>query len=184
MAIGLTLLIALGVIALYFIFSYNRLVILQNRVEEAWSDIDVQLKRRYNLIPNLVETVKGYAEHEKGTFEEITKARTKAMQAGSPGERTEAENHLSETLKSLFAVSENYPELRASENFLELQKEVRDAEDKIQAARRFYNSSIKNFNNSVKTFPTNILASLFGFSEKDFFRVKISEEREVPKVEF
>ncbi len=184
MAIGLTLLIVLGVAVLFLIFSYNRLVVLQNRVEEAWSDIDVQLKRRYNLIPNLVKTVKGYAEHERGTFEEITKARAEVIQAGSPSERTKAENHLSETLKSLFAVSENYPELRASENFLELQKELRDAEDKIQAARRFYNSSVRSFNNGVETFPTNILASLFGFSEKEFFQVRISEEREVPKVEF
>ena len=146
-----------AVIILWCIFAYNSLIKLKNRAREAWADIDVQLKRRYNLIPNLVETVKGYAAHEREVFEEVTEARTKAMGAKTLKEHTEAENMLSSTLKTLFAVSENYPQLRASENFLELQRELRDTEDKIQAARRFYNGNVRDLNIKIESFPTKTL---------------------------
>ena len=171
------------VIVLWIILVFNRLVTLRNRTKEAWSDIDVQLKRRYNLIPNLVETVKGYAAHERELFEKVTKARAMAMQAQSVKEKGEAENMLSGTLKSLFAVAENYPDLKASTNFLELQRELRDTEDKIQASRRFYNTNVRDLNIKVESFPTNIVAGLLGFKKRDFFEAE-EGEREVPKVNF
>jgi len=171
------------VIVLWIILVFNRLVTLRNRTKEAWSDIDVQLKRRYNLIPNLVETVKGYAAHERELFEKVTKARAMAMQAQSVKEKGEAENMLSGTLKSLFAVAENYPDLKASTNFLELQRELRDTEDKIQASRRFYNTNVRDLNIKVESFPTNIVAGLLGFKKRDFFEAE-GGEREVPKVNF
>ena len=171
------------VIVLWIILVFNRLVTLRNRTKEAWSDIDVQLKRRYNLIPNLVETVKGYATHERELFEKVTKARAMAMQAQSVKEKGEAENMLSGTLKSLFAVAENYPDLKASTNFLELQRELRDTEDKIQASRRFYNTNVRDLNIKVESFPTNIVAGLLGFKKRDFFEAE-GGEREVPKVNF
>ena len=171
------------VIVLWIILVFNRLVTLRNRTKEAWSDIDVQLKRRYNLIPNLVETVKGYASHERQLFENVTKARTLAMQAQTIKEKGEAENMLSGTLKSLFAVAENYPDLKASTNFLELQRELRDTEDKIQASRRFYNTNVRDLNIKVESFPTNIVAGLLGFKKRDFFEAE-EGEREVPKVNF
>jgi len=171
------------VIVLWIILVFNRLVTLRNRTKEAWSDIDVQLKRRYNLIPNLVETVKGYASHERQLFENVTKARTLAMQAQTIKEKGEAENMLSGTLKSLFAVAENYPDLKASTNFLELQRELRDTEDKIQASRRFYNTNVRDLNIKVESFPTNIVAGLLGFKKRDFFEAE-GGEREVPKVNF
>lgn len=178
------ILLGLGVfVVLYFIFAYNQLVKLRTRTKEAFSDIDVQLKRRYNLIPNLVETVKGYAAHEKEVFEKVTEARTRAMGAQSVAERAQAENALSQTLKSLFAVAENYPELKASTNFLELQRELRDTEDKIQAARRFYNANVRDLNIKIQTFPTNIVASLFGFKKMEFFEAE-EGEREVVRVKF
>lgn len=178
------ILIFVGLPVFLFIVSFNRLVTLRARVKEAFSDIEAQLKRRYNLIPNLVEVVKGYAEHEKEVFNKVTEARSKAMQAASPGERAEAENNLSKTLKSLFAVSEDYPDLKASENFLELQKELRDTEDKILAARRFYNNNVRELNTKIETFPSNIVASLFNFKKEEYFKLESLAEREVPQVEF
>lgn len=168
----------------WFIALYNDLVKLRNRVREAWADIEVQLKRRYNLIPNLVATVKGYAAHEREVLEKVTEARTKAMGAGTLKEKQEAENFLSSTLKSLFAVAENYPDLKASANFLELQKELRDTEDKIQAARRFYNSNVRDFNIKIETFPSKLIAQLFHFKKEEFFEIEEAGIREVPEVKF
>ncbi len=178
------ILIIAGLIIVWLIFTYNRLITLKNRAKEAWSDIDVQLKRRYNLIPNLVETVKGYASHEKGVFEKVTEARSQAMGAKTIEEHSEAENMLSNTLKSLFAVAENYPDLKASTNFLELQRELRDTEDKIQAARRFYNTNVRDMNIRIESFPANIVANIFRFARMDFFEVKEAVAREMPKVNF
>jgi LemA protein len=176
------------ILLLFWLVSvYNRLIVLNNRVKEAWADIDVQLKRRYDLIPNLVETVKGYAAHEKTVFENVTKARSEAInaqQSGDPKKIGLAENFLSQTLKSLFALAENYPDLKASVNFLELQREVRDTEDKIQAARRFYNTNVRDFNILIESFPINLLASLFRFTKKDFFEIEEGETREAVKVQF
>lgn len=184
------LLLILGLIVLGLIWGvaiYNGLVKLKNRTAEAWSDIDVQLKRRYNLIPNLVETVKGYAKHEKGVFTEVTQARANAVSAresGDPAKAAQAENMLSNTLKSLFAVAENYPELKANENFLSLQNELSDTENKIQAARRFYNGNVRDFNTKQETFPSNLVASLFGFKKSEFFQVESEEEKKAPQVKF
>ena len=163
---------------------YNGFIVLRNRAKEAWSDIEVQLKRRHDLIPNLVETVKGYASHERELFEKVTEARTRAMGAQTMKEKGEAENMLSSTLKSLFAVAENYPQLRASENFLELQKELRDTEDKVQAARRFYNGNVRDLNIKVESFPANIIASIFHFAKMDFFEIEEAAEREPVQVKF
>lgn len=160
-----------AVIVLWIIFAYNRFVTFINRVKESWADIDVQLKRRYDLIPNLVNSVKGYVTHERGTLEKVTEARTKAMQAGTMGEHGRAENMLSEALKSLFAVSENYPDLKANQNFLELQRELSDTENKIQAARRFYNTNVRDLNTKVDSFPANVIASVFKFKKSDFFEL-------------
>jgi len=178
------ILIALGIVLLWIIFTYNGLIRRRNQVDESWSDIDVQLKRRYDLIPNLIEAVKGYMTHERTTLENITKARTAAMSAKSMAEHAKAENMLSETLKSLFAVSENYPDLKASQNFLQLQDELSDTENKIQAARRFYNANTRDFNTAAQTFPTNIIANLFKFAARDFFELKEKAAREAPKVSF
>lgn len=172
------------VIAIWLIVTFNRLITLRTRAKEAWSDIDVQLKRRYNLIPNLVETVQGYASHEKEVFQKVTEARTKAMAAGSVGEKAQAENFLSSTLKSLFAVVENYPDLKASQNFLELQRELRDTEDKIQASRRFYNTNVRDLNIKIEVFPASLVARIFKFTKMEFFEVKEAAAREVPKVKF
>ncbi len=172
------------VLIVWAILSYNRLISLRNRVKEAWADIEVQLKRRYDLIPNLVETVKGYAAHEREIFEKVTEARTRAIGAKTIKERGEAENALSGTLKTLFAVSENYPQLRASENFLELQRELTDTEDKIQAARRFYNGNVRDFNTSLQSFPKNIIANTFGFKEAEFFEIEEAAQKEPVKVNF
>lgn len=172
------------VLFLIVVVIYNSLVKLRNRTKEAWADIDVQLKRRYNLIPNLVETVKSYASHEKEVFQRVTEARSNAMQAGDVESKRKAENALTGTLKSLFAVAENYPQLKASENFLELQKELRDTEDKIQAARRFYNTNVRDLNIKIESFPSNVIAGIFGFKKMDLFEIEESVEREVPKVEF
>ena len=152
-------------------------------MEEAWSDIDVQLKRRYDLIPNLINTVKGYAAHEKEVFEKVTEARTRAMNAGSTQEKAEAENMLSGTLKSLFAVSENYPDLKANQNFLELQRELTDTEDKIQASRRFYNGNARDFNIKIQVFPNNLIAGILNFTKREFFEAAEGEKENV-KVEF
>lgn len=179
--------IVLAVLAVWVVVIYNRLVTLRNRSDEAWSDIDVQLKRRYDLIPNLVEAVKGYAAHEKGVLENVTNARTAAMnaeQSGDPKKMAEAENMLSGTLKTLFAVSENYPQLRASENFIELQRELRDTEDKIQAARRFYNTNVRDINIKVQSFPANLIADKLGFKKRDFFEIDEPAARDSVKVNF
>jgi LemA protein len=180
--------IGIGVIVIVFlwlILAFNRFVVLRNRAKEAWADIDVQLKRRYNLIPNLVETVKGYATHERGVFENVTKARSRAIEAGSVEEQAKAENALSSTLKSLFAVAENYPDLKASNNFMELQRELRDTEDKIQAARRFYNTNVRDLNIRVEVFPASIIAKMFKFKKMDFFELEESSvAREPVKVKF
>jgi len=177
--------IILVILAVFFwlVLTYNGLVALRNRAKEAWSDIEVQLKRRYDLIPNLVETVKGYAAHEKDVLERVTQARTMAIEAKTMRERRNAENFLSETLKSLFAVSERYPDLKASTNFLELQRELRDTEDKIQAARRFYNGNVRDLNIKIESFPANIIASAFGFGKMELFEIA-EAEREAPKVSF
>lgn len=172
------------VIVLWAIFTYNGLITLRNRSKEAWADIDVQLKRRYNLIPNLVSTVKGYAAHERELFEKVTEARTRAMGATTMEERSENENMLSSTLKTLFAVAENYPQLRASENFLELQRELRDTEDKVQAARRFYNGNVRDLNIKIEVFPAKIIASVFSFKKMDLFELEETAARETPQVRF
>lgn len=166
----------IGAVVLWFIAAYNSFVKMVNRAKEAWADIDVQLKRRYDLIPNLVNTVKGYATHESGTFEKITQARTAAMSAGTIEEKGKAENMLSGTLKSLFAVAENYPELKANTNFLELQRELSDTENKIQASRRFYNTNVRDLNISVESFPNNVVAKIFNFSKMDLFELGEGEE--------
>jgi len=165
---------ALIVVALLFIWAtYNGLVKLNVRVEEAWSDITVQLKRRADLIPNLIESVKGYAKHEKETFSEVTKARTAVMKAAGqgPAAAAEAESQLAGALKSVFAIAEAYPQLKANENFIELQRELTDTEDKIQASRRFYNGGVRDLNTKIKVFPTNIFAGMLGFKPKEFFEV-------------
>jgi LemA protein len=174
----------LAFIILGIIGMFNRFVVLRNRTKEAWADIDVQLKRRYNLIPNLVSAVKGYAQHERELFEKVTQARAQAMSAQGAGDRAKAENMLSNTLKSLFAVVENYPELKASDNFKHLQEELTDTEDKVQAARRFYNGNVKELNTKIESFPSNIIAKLFSFKRMDLFELTAPEERVAPKVAF
>jgi len=182
-----TLLIAGGVIILlfflYFIGTYNALVILKTRIKEAFSGIDVQLKRRADLVPNLIETVKGYTKHEKEIFENVTKARSALMKAETPKEKAQADNILTGALKSLFAIAEAYPQLQASQNFQELQRQLEDTEDKIAYARQFYNSNVLEYNTKVKTFPSNIIANMFGFKEEEFFETK-EEDRKAPKVSF
>ena len=158
-------------IIVILVLLFNSLVRSRNRVDEAWSDISVQLKRRYDLIPNLVETVKGYAAHESGVFEKVTAARTAAMGAGSLDDKLAKENALSGTLKSLFAVAEAYPELKANQNFMQLQGDLTDTEDKIQAARRFYNGNVRDYNTKLQVFPTNLFASMFGFKVREFFGI-------------
>ncbi len=179
----LIIILVIALLAVWLIALFNGLIRLRNRVDEAWADIEVQLKRRYDLIPNLINTVKGYAKHEKEVFIAVTEARSQAMQAKTPAEQAKAEGMLTQTLKSLFAVAENYPDLKASDNFLHLQKELVDAEDKIQAARRFYNSQVRDFNTKIQIFPNNILAGSLGFSKYDFFEAP-EEAQDVPKVEF
>lgn len=174
-------------ILLIIIFIYNSLVRAKIRVDEAWSDITVQLKRRYDLIPNLVESVKGYAKHEKQVFNEVTKARTEALKAQTVGEAAQADNMFQSALKSLFAVAEAYPQLRATENFQQLMTEVTDTEDKIQAARRFYNGAVRDLNIKIQTFPNNIFANLMGFKLREFFDVEANQTetvKEPVKVDF
>jgi len=163
------LLIILGVLILWVIFAYNGLVSFVNRAKEAWADIEVQLKRRYDLIPNLVNTVKGYATHESSAFENVTKARASAMGAGSLADKAGAENMLTGALKSVFAIAEAYPDLKANQNFLALQNELSDTENKIQAARRFYNANVRDLNIKIQSFPSNIIASMFHFSQMELF---------------
>jgi LemA protein len=172
-----------GLFILWLIVTYNGLIVLKNRTNEAWSDIDVQTKRRYDLIPNLVETVKGYAKQEQEVFTKVTQARAAAMGAQGVEEKAQAENMLSETLKSLFAVSENYPDLKSSTNFLQLQTELTDTEDKIQAARRFYNTNVRDLNTKCETFPTNTIAGMLKIQKRAFFETAEAEKEPV-KVAF
>ena len=172
-----------AILIIWFIAVFNGIVSLRNRTKEAWSDIDVQLKRRHDLIPNLVETVKGYAKHEKELFENVTKARSEAMQAKGPQEAGKAENMLTDTLKSLFAVAENYPQLRASENFQKLQDELTDTENKIEAARRFYNGNVRDFNIKIQVFPNSIVAGMTGSKAFELFQVA-EGEKATPQVKF
>jgi LemA protein len=174
------------VVAIWVISLYNGFVRLVNRTKEAWADIDVQLKRRYDLIPNLVNTVKGYAAHESKTFEKVTEARTKAMQASGAKEKGQAENMLTDALKSIFAVAEAYPDLKANQNFLELQRELSDTENKIQAARRFYNTNVRDLNTGLESFPGNIIGNAFKFEKQEFFELAEGEgaAREPVEVKF
>jgi LemA protein len=184
----MNLFITLGfIILLVFVLMavYNKLIRLRNIVKSAWSDIDVQLKKRYDLVPNLVETVKGYAAHEKTVFEKVTEARSLAMQATAPAEKAKAENMLGETLKSLFAVAEAYPELKANLNFLQLQTQLQELENNIEYARRYYNAVVRDYNITVESVPSNIVASMFSFKQEEFFELAAPEaEREPVKVNF
>ena len=179
----------LAVIVLWLIAAYNRFVRLVNQTKEAWADIDVQLKRRFDLIPNLIETVKSYAAHEQGTFDKVTEARTRAItaeQSGNPAEVAKAENFLAGALKSVFAVAEAYPDLKANQNFLSLQQELSDTENKIQAARRSYNGNVRDLTIALQTFPSNIIGSIFGFKPAEYFDLEEGEQaaREPGKVSF
>ncbi|MGE5558362.1 MAG: LemA family protein [Bacillota bacterium] len=176
-------LIAIGFIALVLIGIYNGLVRMKNQAESAWHQIDVQLKRRSDLIPNLVETVKGYAAHEKETFENITKARAMMAQAATVGEQSQAQNAITGALKSLFAVAENYPELKANQNFLQLQEELSGTENKISYSRQFYNDAVQRYNTGIQSFPANIFAGIMGFSPREYFEIE-EAARAVPVVKF
>ena len=185
MSIGLIVVIVLVAFAVFILASmYNSLVQLRVRTESSWSDIDVQLKRRHDLIPNLVETVKGYAAHEKGTFENVAKFRSMAMQATTPADRAQAEGQLTTALKSLFAVAESYPQLQASQEFTELQNSLNSIEDNIQNARRYYNAVVRDYNTRVQSFPTNIIAGMFGFQARQFFEMESAADRENVAVKF
>jgi LemA protein len=179
---GIFLLIIILIVAL--IALYNRLIVLRNRVDNSWSQIDVQLRRRYDLIPNLVETVKGYATHESETFEKVTQARNMAMDASSVQEQGQAENMLTGALKSLFAVAEAYPELKANENFMMLQEELSGTESKIAYSRQFYNDSVMSYNTGIQSFPANVIAPMFGFTAREYFEIEMAEVREAPDVSF
>lgn len=176
------IIVILVIVVLYLILAYNRFITLRTRIENAWSQIDVQLKRRYDLIPNLVSAVKGYMKHERGTLETITKARAMLV-TGSMAQKAKANNMISEALKSIFAVAESYPNLKASENFMQLQEELSGTESKIAYARQFYNDSVLELNTKIQTFPSNIIAKMFGFTQKEFFKTE-GKEREAVKVEF
>lgn len=181
------LIIVGGAFVLWLIGAYNSLVRLVNRTKEAWADIDVQLKRRYDLIPNLVETVKGYAAHEAEAFQKVTEARTKALEAQSVKEKSEADNMVTSALKSIFAIAEAYPQLRAVESFTELQRELSDTENKIQAARRFYNGNVRDLNTRIESFPYNVIAGIFNFKKQEFFELGEAEKEQASepvKVEF
>lgn len=172
------------VLALWVVALYNGLIRRRNQVDESWSDIDVQLKRRYDLIPNLIETVKGYMQHERNTLESVTQARVAAMGAKTVTEHAQAENMLTESLKSLFAVSENYPDLKASQNFSKLQDELSDTENKIQASRRFYNGNVRDYNTAIQSVPTNVVAGMFGFTARAFFELQEEAARNPVAVKF
>ena len=176
--------VVIAIILFGIIAIFNRLVGLKNRTDEAWSDIDVQLKRRYDLIPNLIETVKGYAKHEKELLEKVTQARTEAMKSKGLVDKAKAENQITEALKSVFAVAENYPNLKANENFVELQKEITDTEDKIQASRRFYNANVRDLNIVIESFPSNVVAGVFGYKKKELFELEDVGERKNVEVKF
>jgi len=182
--VGIIVLVVLVLLVFFVIGMYNSLVRLKVQCDNAWADIDVQLKRRYDLIPNLVETVKGYAGHEKGTLEAVINARNRAMTATGPADKAEAENMLSGALKSLFALSEAYPQLRAIESFTSLQNSLSQIEDTVQNARRYYNAVVRDLNTKILQFPTNIFANMLGFKQREFFEVTAAAEREAPKVSF
>jgi len=182
---NLVILAVIACIVLWLVMTYNRFIVLKKRVDEAFSDIDIQLKRRFDLIPNLISTVKGYAAHERGVLENVTKARADVQNmSGDPLERAGAENQLTSTLKTLFAVAENYPNLKADTNFLELQRELSDTENKIQSSRRFYNGNVRELNIKIHAFPAMIVASTFKFKERPFFEIESAEEKKNIKVEF
>lgn len=183
-AAGWIIIVIVVVGILWVVGTYNGLIRLRVRTEEAWSDIDVQLRRRYDLIGNLVETVKGYAAHESTVFEKVTQARAAAISAGNVKEQGQAENMLTGALRSLFAVAENYPQLRASENFMQLQEQLGDTEDKIQASRRFYNANVRDLNTKIQSFPSNIIAGMFSFVQRDMFEIEEPAAREPVKVSF
>ena len=184
MSILAIIIIIVVVVGLLIAGLYNTLIKSKNRVKEAWSDIDVQLKRRYDLIPNLVESVKGYASHEKETFENVTAARANAMKAQGTAAHAQSETNLTAMIGTLMAVAENYPELKASQNFSQLQDELSDTENKIQASRRFYNNQVLHFNNKLQVFPTNIIGSMLRFKAEDFFELSDKKEKENVKVKF
>lgn len=184
MSILTIVLIVVALIVVWLIVAYNGFIRLVNRTKEAWSDIEVQLKRRYDLIPNLVETVRGYAGHETKTFEDVTKARTQALGAQSVHEKEVADNMVTSALKSIFAVAEAYPQLRAVESFTKLQDELSDTENKIQAARRFYNGNVRDLNTKIEIFPYNLIAGMFKFEKREFFEVENEVEKQPVKVSF
>ncbi|MEN8191195.1 MAG: LemA family protein [Bacteroidota bacterium] len=184
MSVFLFFLIVIAVVVVYGVSIYNSLVRLRNQVKNAWSQIDVQLKRRHNLIPNLIETVKGYMTHERDTLENITKARSAAVDASSIADKSKAESQLSGALGKFNLVVENYPDLKANQNFLSLQEELTSTENKISFARQSYNDQVLFYNNKIEMFPSNILAGMYNFSKEEFFEIEIEEEREVPKVKF
>ncbi|MEX0993181.1 MAG: LemA family protein [Solirubrobacterales bacterium] len=184
MVVLIVVIVLVALIVLYGVVTFNRLISLRNRAEEGFSDIDVQLKRRHDLIPNLVETVKGYAAHERTVFENVTAARSNAVAAHGPEAQGQAENVLTGALRQLFAVAENYPDLKASQNFLELQNELTDTEDKIQAARRFYNMTVRDLNIKIQQFPSSVIAGMKKITEREFFEVEDPTDREVPAVSF
>jgi LemA protein len=181
----IVLIVLVIAVVLWLVVSYNRLISLRNVVEESWRQVDVELHRRYDLIPNLVETVKGYAAHERGTFEAVTQARATAVAPGStPAEQAQQENVLTGALRQLFAVAESYPDLKANQNFLELQRSLSDTEDRIAASRRFYNSNVRAFNTKIQSVPTNIVANTFNFKVADYFEVDDPNVRSAPRVQF
>lgn len=182
--IGLTIVLGIIVLGLWLVAIYNSLIKLKNQVDEGWSDIDIQLKRRHDLIPNLIETIKGYAAHEKQLFENVTQARAAALNAKAPAAMAQAENNLMGALKSLFAVAENYPDLKANQNFAKLQDELTDTENKIQASRRFYNGVVRDFNIKIEIFPNNLVAGLLGFKKREFYEVDSPTERQNIEVKF
>lgn len=177
--VSLILLIVLVVVVLYFVMQYNRFIVLKNRIDNAWAQIDVQLKRRYDLIPNLIETVKGYAKHEKKVFTEVTAARTALMSATTPQAKAKANNQLSDTLKSIFAVAEDYPKLQANQNFMMLQEELSGTESKIAYARQAYNDSVLSYNNGVQMFPGSVIANMFKFAQREFFKTDEAQKEPV-----
>jgi LemA protein len=181
----IVLVVLIAILGIYIWSTYNSLITLKQRVDEAWSDITVQLKRRADLIPNIINSVQGYAAHEKGVFESVTQARAESLQAKTPAQATQAENHFQQAIGGLFAVAENYPELKANQNFLQLQSELVDTEDKIQSSRRFYNGGIREFNTKIQVFPNNIFARRLGFTTREFFEVAdIASISEPPQVKF
>ena len=184
LVIVLVLVAVLLGLGLIVILLYNKLVTLRNRAENAWSQVDVQLRRRYDLIPNLVETVKGYASHERATFEEVTNARTRAQEARTVGEQAEAENLLTQAIGKLFAVAEDYPELRATENFQQLQAQLDETENKIAVSRQVYNDAVLTYDTALETVPTNIVGTVFGFEERQYFETEDAAAREAPQVSF